>query len=128
MNPVHRSICLQIMFTREELKVIDDWRSEYLMPSRAAALRELMRAGSQRGHSTMSWSSQGEEGQKMTSKRQEAERQFQRLSRQEKDERTTSKSRSITDADKTTRDLKTAGLKKLREAREAETALKKGKR
>ena len=63
----------------------------------------------------------------MTSKRQEAERQFQRLSRQEKDERTTSKSRSITDADKTTRDLKTADLKKLREAREAETGLKKGR-
>jgi hypothetical protein len=76
----------------------------------------------------MSWSSQSEEGQKMTSKRQEAERQFQRLSRQEKNERTTSKSRSITDADKTTRDLKTADLKKLREAREAETGLKKGRR
>jgi hypothetical protein len=45
MNPVHRSISLQIMFTREELKVIDDWRSENRMPSRTAAFRELMRRG-----------------------------------------------------------------------------------
>ena len=64
----------------------------------------------------------------MTSKREEADRQFLKVSRKEKTERTTSKSRSITDADKTTRDLKTAVLRKLREAREAETALKKGKR
>jgi hypothetical protein len=45
MNPVHRSISLQTMFTREELKVIDDWRSENRMQSRTAALRELMRRG-----------------------------------------------------------------------------------
>lgn len=64
----------------------------------------------------------------MISKREEAERHFLRISRKDKDERTSSKSRSITDADKTTRDLKTAGLKQLREAREAETGLKKGKR
>jgi hypothetical protein len=54
-----------------------------------------------------------------------------KISRKEKGERTTSKSRSITDADKTTRDLKTANLKKQREARDggqAEDGLKKGKR
>jgi len=67
----------------------------------------------------------------MTSKRQEADRQFLKISRDEKVERTTSKSRSITDADKTTRDLKTAHLKKQREAKEAaetDAGLRKGKR
>jgi hypothetical protein len=64
----------------------------------------------------------------MASRRQEADRQFLKISRKDKDERTSSKSRSITDADKTTRDLKTAGLKQQREAKEAETGLKKGKR
>jgi hypothetical protein len=67
----------------------------------------------------------------MISKREEADRQFLKISRKEKVERTSSKSRSITDADKTTRDLKTANLKKLREAKEAgevDEGLKKGKR
>jgi hypothetical protein len=67
----------------------------------------------------------------MISKRQEADRQFLKISHKEKGERTTSKSRSITDADKTTRDLKTANLKKQREAKEAieiAEGLKKGKR
>jgi len=67
----------------------------------------------------------------MISKRQEADRQFLNISRKEKVERTISKSRTITDADKTTRDLKTADLKKQREARgagEAVEGLKKGKR
>jgi hypothetical protein len=68
----------------------------------------------------------------MISKRQEADRQFLKITRKEKvEERTTSKSRSITDADKTTRDLKTANLKKQREAKEAgevDEDLKKGKR
>ena len=67
----------------------------------------------------------------MTSKRQEADRQFLKISRDEKVERTTSKSRSITDADRTTRDLKTAYLKKQREAKEAaetDAGPKKGKR
>ena len=66
----------------------------------------------------------------MTSKREEADRQFLKVSRKEKVERT-SKSRAITDADKTARDLKTAGLKKQREAKEAgevDEGLKKGKR
>ena len=65
----------------------------------------------------------------MTSKRQEADRQFLTVSRKDKDERTSSISRSITDADRTTRDLKTADLKKQREAKEAvDLGLKKGKR
>jgi len=64
----------------------------------------------------------------MISKREEADRQFLKVSRKEKIERTTSKSRTITDDDKTTRDLKTANLKKQREARDAgEAEMKKGK-
>lgn len=60
-----------------------------------------------------------EENKLMISKRQEADRQFLKISRKEKVERTNSKSRTITDADKTTRDLKTASLRKQREAKEA---------
>jgi hypothetical protein len=66
----------------------------------------------------------------MISKRQEADRQFSKISRKEKVNQTTSISRSITDADKTTRDLKTANLKQQREAKEAGEAdegRKKGK-
>ena len=36
---------LQIMLTNDELKVIDDWRFGRQMPSRAAAIRELLRRG-----------------------------------------------------------------------------------
>jgi hypothetical protein len=36
---------LQIMLSRGELKAIDDWRFERRMPSRAAAIRELLRRG-----------------------------------------------------------------------------------
>ncbi len=36
---------LQIMLTGEELAALDDWRFERRMPSRAAAIRELLRRG-----------------------------------------------------------------------------------
>ena len=36
---------LQIMLTTEELGVLDTWRFERHMPSRAAAVRELLRRG-----------------------------------------------------------------------------------
>tara|TARA_Y100000114_G_C11675322_1_gene285889 strand:- start:166 stop:489 length:324 start_codon:yes stop_codon:yes gene_type:complete len=36
---------LQIMLDDEELKVIDDWRFDHRMPTRAAAIRELIRRG-----------------------------------------------------------------------------------
>lgn len=36
---------LQIMLTAEELKALDDWRFACRMPSRAAAVRELLRRG-----------------------------------------------------------------------------------
>jgi hypothetical protein len=65
----------------------------------------------------------------MTTKREDADRKFLKITRKEKVERTDSKSRTITDADKTARDLKTAGLKKQREARDADrTGAKKDDR
>jgi hypothetical protein len=36
---------LQIMLSMEELKALDDWRFAKRMPSRAAAIRELLRRG-----------------------------------------------------------------------------------
>jgi hypothetical protein len=36
---------LQIMLTKEELIALDDWRFGKRMPSRAAAIRELLRRG-----------------------------------------------------------------------------------
>ena len=36
---------LQIMLTPEELKAVDNFRFEHRMPSRAAAIRELLRYG-----------------------------------------------------------------------------------
>ena len=36
---------LQLMLSHEELKAIDDWRFENRLPSRAAAIRELISRG-----------------------------------------------------------------------------------
>lgn len=36
---------LQIMLTEDELVAIDDWRFDRRMPSRASAIRELLRRG-----------------------------------------------------------------------------------
>ena len=36
---------LQIMLMEKELKALDDWRFEHRMPSRAAAVRELLKRG-----------------------------------------------------------------------------------
>ena len=36
---------LQIMLTREELRALDDWRFAKRMPSRASAVRELLKRG-----------------------------------------------------------------------------------
>jgi hypothetical protein len=36
---------LQIMLTQEELKALDDWRFQRRMPSRASAIRELLKRG-----------------------------------------------------------------------------------
>ena len=42
---ISRDERLQIMISEEELKLIDDWRFRHRMPSRAAAIRELIRLG-----------------------------------------------------------------------------------
>lgn len=36
---------LQLMLDETELKAIDDWRFQHRMPTRAAAIRELLRRG-----------------------------------------------------------------------------------
>ena len=45
MAELERQERLQIMLTGEELAALDDWRFEQRMPSRAAAVRELLRRG-----------------------------------------------------------------------------------
>jgi hypothetical protein len=45
MSVLTRAERLQIMLTREELKALDDWRFDRRMPSRAAAVRELLKRG-----------------------------------------------------------------------------------
>jgi metal-responsive CopG/Arc/MetJ family transcriptional regulator len=45
MSDLSRPERLQIMLTAEELAAVDDWRFKKRMPSRAAAVRELLRAG-----------------------------------------------------------------------------------
>jgi hypothetical protein len=42
---IQRSERLQIMLTRSELTMLDDWRFANRMPSRASAIRELLRRG-----------------------------------------------------------------------------------
>jgi hypothetical protein len=44
-NALLRGERLQIMLEMEELKVVDDFRFQYRLPSRAAAVRELLRRG-----------------------------------------------------------------------------------
>jgi hypothetical protein len=45
MSELTRPERLQIMLTAEELSALDDWRFVRRMPSRAAAVRELLRQG-----------------------------------------------------------------------------------
>jgi hypothetical protein len=45
MSDLNRGERLQIMLTEDELKALDDWRFSRRMPSRAAAVRELLRLG-----------------------------------------------------------------------------------
>jgi hypothetical protein len=45
MNDLTRGERLQIMLTPEELAALDDWRFKRRMPSRAAAVRELLKRG-----------------------------------------------------------------------------------
>ena len=45
MADLNRGERLQIMLTDDELRVLDDWRFGKRMPSRASAIRELLRRG-----------------------------------------------------------------------------------
>ena len=45
MSEQGRGERLQIMLTEDELSALDDWRFARRMPSRAAAVRELLRLG-----------------------------------------------------------------------------------
>jgi hypothetical protein len=45
MNARHRSIRLQIMLDGNEVAALEDWRFKKRMPSRAAAVREIIRRG-----------------------------------------------------------------------------------
>ncbi|HVU19445.1 MAG TPA: hypothetical protein VHE09_01865 [Rhizomicrobium sp.] len=45
MSALTRGERLQIMLTLEELKAVDTWRFSRRMPSRAAAVRELLKRG-----------------------------------------------------------------------------------
>jgi hypothetical protein len=45
MTDLTRGERLQIMLTQEELVAVDNWRFEKRMPSRAAAVRELLKRG-----------------------------------------------------------------------------------
>jgi hypothetical protein len=45
MGELNRGERLQIMLTPDELRLIDNWRFAKRMPSRAAAIRELLKRG-----------------------------------------------------------------------------------
>lgn len=45
MSDLARGERLQIMLTKEELEALDSWRFNKRMPSRAAAVRELLKRG-----------------------------------------------------------------------------------
>lgn len=45
MSDPSRAERLQIMLTKHELEVLDSWRFTSRMPSRAAAIRELLKRG-----------------------------------------------------------------------------------
>jgi metal-responsive CopG/Arc/MetJ family transcriptional regulator len=45
MSDLTRAERLQIMLTEHELAALDDWRFTRRMPSRAAAVRDLLRRG-----------------------------------------------------------------------------------
>jgi hypothetical protein len=45
MNDLTRGERLQIMLTGDELEALDSWRFAKRMPSRAAAIRELLKRG-----------------------------------------------------------------------------------
>lgn len=45
MTELSRPERLQIMLSADEIKALDDWRFQHRMPSRASAIRELLKRG-----------------------------------------------------------------------------------
>jgi hypothetical protein len=45
MGELNRAERLQIMLTPSELKLVENWRFKKRMPSRASAIRELLKRG-----------------------------------------------------------------------------------
>jgi hypothetical protein len=45
MSELLRGERVQMMLTADELRAVDDWRFRRRMPSRASALREIIRIG-----------------------------------------------------------------------------------
>jgi len=45
MGRLTRETRLQIMLTEDELAALDDWRFKFRLPSRASAIRELLKKG-----------------------------------------------------------------------------------
>ncbi|HKG73584.1 MAG TPA: hypothetical protein VKA79_05045 [Aestuariivirgaceae bacterium] len=45
MSEIDRDIRLQIMLSPEEMRALEDWRFSRRMPSRASAIRELLKRG-----------------------------------------------------------------------------------
>ena len=45
MAALNRGERLQIMLTHDELRIVDTWRFSKRMPSRASAIRELLKRG-----------------------------------------------------------------------------------
>ena len=45
MSGLIRETRLQIMLTQDELSALDDWRFKFRLPSRASAVRELLKKG-----------------------------------------------------------------------------------
>ena len=49
MSDLERGERLQIMLSADELQAVENWRFDKRMPSRAAAVRELLRRGEEIG-------------------------------------------------------------------------------
>ena len=45
MSGLTRETRLQVMLTEDELRALDDWRFKFRLPSRASAIRELLKRG-----------------------------------------------------------------------------------
>jgi hypothetical protein len=45
MSGLTRETRLQVMLTEDELNALDDWRFKFRLPSRASAIRELLKRG-----------------------------------------------------------------------------------